>query len=379
MKIQELTSLFPSQARRQALDAMIADKSVRRISATSLSGSAAAMALAALPKGKMPVIVVGSDPDDAGYLFHDLSRLVGEQAVAFFPSAYKRDIKFGRIDPPAEILRTEALSRWHSDKNLRFVVTSPEGLAEKVASRSEVDSSILRLTVGKEVDLTETQKWLRSNSFTQVDYVYEPGQFAVRGSILDIFGYSNELPYRIDFFGDEIDSIRTFDIETQLSREQENQSPCPPTWPLHPQAARSCGLSTPRLSSRRDGSRSSPRVMEIASQQFSPSGLVAGEGDPEAMKQAVDPDEFVSDLNAMKQLSFTASDRPEFPGYPVIDYDCTPRASITKTSTSSPNPSLGSLPRDSTSSSSPTPQNRPTDSATSSPTEATPFPSPRSR
>lgn len=326
MKIQELTSLFPSQARRQALDAMIADKSVRRISATSLSGSAAAMALAALPKGKMPVIVVGSDPDDAGYLFHDLSRLVGEQAVAFFPSAYKRDIKFGRIDPPAEILRTEALSRWHSDKNLRFVVTSPEGLAEKVASRSEVDSSILRLTVGKEVDLTETQKWLRSNSFTQVDYVYEPGQFAVRGSILDIFGYSNELPYRIDFFGDEIDSIRTFDIETQLSREQEKSISVSSNV-----ASSSSGGSLLRfidsktLIAARSFSLLATRVTEIASQQFSPSGLVAGEGDPEAMKQAVDPDEFVSDLNAMKQLSFTASDRPEFPGYPVIDYDCTPQ------------------------------------------------------
>ncbi len=326
MKLQQLTSLFVTPARQQALEAMIGDRSVKRINAISLSGSSPAMMLAALSKSKRPVIVVGNDPDDAGYLYHDLSRLAGEKSVAFFPSAYKRDIKFGRIDPPAEILRTEALSRWHTDRNLRFVVTSPEGLAEKVASRDEIDSSSLIFSVGKEVDLIETQKWLRNNSFTQVDYVYEPGQFAVRGSILDIFSYSNELPYRIDFFGDEIDSIRTFDIETQLSRQQKK------TVAVSSNVASSSSgqsllqfIDSKTLIAARSFSLLKARINEIASQQFSPSGLIAGEGDPEAMKQVVDAQEFIQELESFKQLAFTASNQPEFNSHPTIDYNCSPQ------------------------------------------------------
>lgn len=100
------------------------------------------------------------------------------------------------------------------------MVTYPEALAEQVASRDSVDTHTLRLSKSRSADLTETIAWLRDNGFKQVDYVYEPGQFSSRGSILDIYGYSNELPFRLDFFGDDIDSIRSFNVDTQLSAER---------------------------------------------------------------------------------------------------------------------------------------------------------------
>lgn len=326
MTLKELSGAFPGEARAKAVRALLSDPKVRRIDAVSLAGSSAAMMLASLPRLKYPVIVVGDNPDDAGYLYHDLSRIIGEESVLIFPSAYKRDIKYGRIDPPSEILRSEALSRWHTDPALRFVVTSPEAMAERVASREVVDSATLNLVSGGEADLTEVQKWLRSNGFKQVDYVYEPGHFAVRGSILDIFGYSFELPFRIDFFGDEIDSIRTFDIETQLSRDKVDRvavttdvatsaDGCSILRFVNPQtliAVRSPGLLTGRIN-------------DIASQSFSSSALLADEGDPDAMKHAVDADEFAADFDKFRQLAFTAAKKGSFTDCPAIDFCCSPQ------------------------------------------------------
>lgn len=151
MTLTDLEEGFIASAKQNALSKLVADKKTLRIAATSLPGSAAAMMIAGLPKRKAPTLVVGDSPDDAGYLYHDLSRLAGEEAVLIFPSAYKRDIKYGRVDPPSEILRTEALARWHSDSQPRFVVTSPEALAERVAPRDDVDHSTLRMKVGQEI------------------------------------------------------------------------------------------------------------------------------------------------------------------------------------------------------------------------------------
>lgn len=185
----------------------------------NLAGSSPAVMFSGLPVSTAsPIIIIGDSLDDAGYLYHDLSRICGEEAVAILPSGYKRDIKYGQVDPPSQILRTEALNRLANGVGLRFLVTYPEALAERVASRETISSHTLHIAKGVATDLTETVKWLRENGFTGQDYVYEPGHFAVRGSILDVFGYNNELPYRFDFFGDEVDSIRTFNIETQLIR-----------------------------------------------------------------------------------------------------------------------------------------------------------------
>lgn len=219
MTLQELSDKFLSSPRGQALKKAIGSRT-RVISVYNLAGSAPAMMLGALAPRKVPTVVVADSLDDAGYIYHDLTRILGEEKVAMFPSGYKRDIKYGQVDPPSQILRTEALNRWHTTSAPQYVVTYPEALAEKVASRQTIDDHTIHLVTGEEHDLVKIIRWLRDNGFSEVDYVYEPGQFASRGSILDIFGYSNELPLRIDFFGDEIDSIRLFNIETQLSEQK---------------------------------------------------------------------------------------------------------------------------------------------------------------
>ncbi|MBR1934927.1 MAG: transcription-repair coupling factor [Muribaculaceae bacterium] len=185
-----------------------------------LAGSVLSTLIVQLPQQEAPYLLVAADLDEAGYLYHDLRQLTGDDSAQFFPSGYKRALKYGQIDEAQQILRTQVLNRWHSDPTLRFVVTYPEALAERVARRDVVESKSLHIVVGNEVDLTEACVALREMDFEEKDYVYEPGQFSLRGSILDVYSYSNELPYRIDFFGDEVDSIRTFDVETQLSRER---------------------------------------------------------------------------------------------------------------------------------------------------------------
>ena len=191
MTIQQLSDEFMTARRREALQKALGGEAAI-VSVYNLAGSAPAMMLGAIPPRKVPTVVVGDSLDDAGYLYHDLSRLVGEDKVLMFPSGYKRDIKYGQVDPPSQILRTEALNRWYSEHPPVYVVTYPEALAEKVARREVIDKHTLHLRKDTQVDLMETIKWLRANGFLEVDYVYEPGQFAARGSILDIFGYSNE-------------------------------------------------------------------------------------------------------------------------------------------------------------------------------------------
>ena len=126
------------------------------------------------------MLVIGDSLDDAGYLYHDLSRVLGESAVLMFPSGYKRSIKYGQVDPPSQIMRTEVLNHWFDDPSLRYVVTYPEALAEHVATRDTIEAHTLQLAVGSTVDLAETEKWLRENGFQEVDYVYDPAisQFA---------------------------------------------------------------------------------------------------------------------------------------------------------------------------------------------------------
>jgi transcription-repair coupling factor (superfamily II helicase) len=159
------------------------------------------------------------DAEEAGYFYHDLCQVMGDKQVLFFPSSYKRAIKYGQKDPASEILRTEVLSQaTHHD--LLYIVTYPEALAEMVVTRKQLDARRLTLEQNQTISVDAICKTLREFGFHEVDYVYEPGQFALRGSILDVYSYSHEFPFRIDFFGDDIDSIRTFEVENQLSKER---------------------------------------------------------------------------------------------------------------------------------------------------------------
>ncbi len=326
MTIQQLSDEFMTSRRRDAITKALGGEAAI-ISVYNLAGSSPAMMLGALPKREVPTVVVGDSLDDAGYIYHDLTRLVGESGVVMFPSGYKRDIKYGQVDPPSQILRTEALNLWHSDRAPLYVVTYPEALSEKVARREVIDRHTLHLRKNSEVDLIETIKWLRENGFIEVDYVYEPGQFAARGSILDIFGYSHELPFRIDFFGDEIDSIRAFNIETQLSETKIDEVAI-----TSGVASQSSGeslleyIDPTTLFVVRDAAFTVERIKAIGNEEMSQSAIVAGESDANAMKQVVDGVIFERKFATFPQLRFTAASQPDPEAKAAIDFKCSPQA-----------------------------------------------------
>ncbi len=167
-------------------------------------------------------LIVLPDKEEAAYLYNDLVNLLGDKTVLFFPSSFKRSVQYWQKDNENVVLRTNVLSNSH-EKNDCFIVTFPEALLEKVISRIKLEKNTLQLKTGEEISIDFINDVLTEYRFQLVDFVYEPGQYAIRGSIVDIFSFSNEDPYRIDFFGDEVDSIRTFNIENQLSKEKLEQ------------------------------------------------------------------------------------------------------------------------------------------------------------
>lgn len=193
-----------------------------------LRGSAPALMLgAAAHECPSPYLFVLNDEEEAGYFYHDLRQLLGDECVLFFPSSYRRAVKYGQRDAAQEILRTDVLSRlsrWESIPTEEHpmplcVVTFPTALAERVASRKELTDHSLTLHTGEEYDIIALTRRLEEVGFHRRDYVYEPGEYALRGSILDVFSFSSELPFRIDFFGDEVETIRTFEVQSQLSKQ----------------------------------------------------------------------------------------------------------------------------------------------------------------
>jgi len=220
--IEELLQLYARSPKVAAAAKVMEDSSVRTVFLQGLTGSSAAMVFGGVAgRTTGAVVFIMNDADDAGYLYHDLTQLLGTERVLFFPSSYRRAVKYGRRDAAGEILRTEALTRLGGG-GAPYIVTYPEAVAELVVSQKHLGDRTLSLRRNATVDVGDTVRTLRDFGFREVDYVYEPGQFARRGSILDVFSYSCEYPYRIDFFGDEIDSIRTFEVESQLSREKRD-------------------------------------------------------------------------------------------------------------------------------------------------------------
>ena len=326
MDLKQLCEKILTPGRREAVESDVNDNSCRRISLYGLAGSSAPMLMSALPSRGRPMLVIGDSLDDAGYLYHDLSRVLGESAVLMFPSGYKRSIKYGQVDPPSQIMRTEVLNHWFDDPSLRYVVTYPEALAEHVATRDTIEAHTLQLAVGSTVDLAETEKWLRENGFQEVDYVYDPGHFAVRGSILDIYGYSCEEPFRIDFFGDEIESIRTFNIETQLSESKHDRISI--TSNVSQQGKGESLLDyipADTLLWVRDADYTLQRIEAISTETFSDSALIADEGDKDALKHVVEPDRFAESLKSMRQIRFSAAANADADASAAIDFGCTPQ------------------------------------------------------
>ena len=233
MDIQGVLDLYANSPQSAALAKVLGDKSVDTAYIGGASASAVPVLFASVARsvGRLCLFVL-DDTEEAGYFYHDLTQMLGSRDVLFFPSSYRRQVKYGQRDSANEILRTEVLGRLlaaPSSSTLGeaggalYVVTCPEALSELVVSRRKLDERTVILDAGSMHDIVRLGRQLRELGFSEVDYVYEPGQFAVRGSILDVFSFSSEYPFRIDFFGDEIDSIRTFEVQSQLSRDKRER------------------------------------------------------------------------------------------------------------------------------------------------------------
>ena len=222
MKLSALQEVFETHKNISAITASLSQN--KNIYAKGLQGSSAAMFASAIyHKTDKCFLFVLNDSESAGYFYHDLIQILDSEKVLFFPSAYKRAIKYGQIDTANEILRTEVIGKLQTENKHLIIVTYPEALAEKVVAKSILEKNTIHIKTDEEIDRGFVSEMLDSFGFEYVDYVYEPGQYAIRGSILDVFSFSYEFPYRIDFFGDEVSTIRTFDIETQLSKERLQQ------------------------------------------------------------------------------------------------------------------------------------------------------------
>ncbi len=228
MDIKDIRQLYAMAPQTGALLKLLQDKQGGNIFLQGQQASATPLLFASVAeKTVQTFLFVLQDADEAGYFYHDLTQVMGTENVLFFPSSYKRSVKYGQRDSANEILRTEVLAKV-SARDVKahealFIVSYPEALAKLVISKKHLDERRLSLKTGQQqIDITDVAHTLRDYGFQEVDYVYEPGQFAVRGSILDVYSFSCEYPYRIDFFGREIDTIRTFEVQDQLSKDKQS-------------------------------------------------------------------------------------------------------------------------------------------------------------
>ena len=325
MDTEQLYTLFNTPARIKALQHFISDKKKGTLHINGLQGSAAALLFSSLLSSNRHFILVANDLEEAGYLYHDLVQIKGETSILFFPSGYKRAIKYGQSDSANEILRTEALNRLQEKNKALIIVTYPEALAEKVVKADLLNQKTLRLKKNEYIESTVVADTLFEYGFERVDYVYEPGQYAVRGSILDVYSFSNELPYRIDFFGDEIESIRTFDIETQLSNEQlDNISVIP-----NMSENGIFGESLPEFIDEsviwafHDFTFSVNKIEAITNEAISPQLLIAEEGDINAIKKIINPVKFKKRILEFKRIEFGSRTQTTYSA--ILHIECQPQ------------------------------------------------------
>ncbi len=214
-------SLFRESSALTALKTQLTEQTRDNCVAAGLVGSALSISIAELFKETaLPFLLILNDKEQAAYHLNDLENILGDESVLFYPGSYRRPYQIEQTDNANVLLRSEVLNRINSRKKPALIVTYPEALFEKVVTKKELEKNTLKISVGENLSIDFVNEVLFEYNFKRVDFVTEPGEFSVRGGILDVFSFSNDEPYRIEFFGDEIDSIRTFDVETQLSLEQ---------------------------------------------------------------------------------------------------------------------------------------------------------------
>lgn len=215
-----ISNLFSQSPQLEKLQTSISNKeSITNLK--GLYGSSKSFVVAeSFKKAALPFLIILNDKETAAYFLNDLEQLIGEKDVLFYPGSYRRPYQIEETDNANVLLRAEVLNRINSRKKPAIIVTYPDALFEKVVTRKELDKNTLKIKLNDTISLDFLNEVLFEYQFKRVDFVTEPGEFSVRGGIVDVFSFSHDQPYRIEFFGDEVDSIRTFDIETQLSTDK---------------------------------------------------------------------------------------------------------------------------------------------------------------
>lgn len=222
MDIQEIIGKYAATEQLTNLATAIVKKNPK-IHAKGLIGSSDAVIASSLyHMQQRPFVFILPTHEDASFFLADLESLFDKQ-ILFFPSSFRKAYDFTQLDGTHVLQRAETLSSLHHTSELpKIVVSYPEAIAEKVINRDDLEKNTLEIRVNTKLSIDFINEFLYEYDFERVDFVYEPGQFAIRGGIVDIFSYSNDLPYRVEFFGDEIETIRTFDIESQVSVKKIN-------------------------------------------------------------------------------------------------------------------------------------------------------------
>lgn len=225
MTINELRDLYLSHPKVEMLSKALSETQHKRFHLRGLSGSVDAFIIAAIAsKNSFPHLVIASDKEEAAFIYNDIETIFSvRENVLFFPSSARQPYKPESIDNANVLMRAEVLNALNNhDQRTKIIVTYPEALYEKVVTRQHLKTNTLELVHKGKYSLDFIDELLLDFEFEKVDYVFEPGQFSIRGGIVDVFSFSNEDPYRIEFFGDEVDSIRTFDTITQLSKQKHS-------------------------------------------------------------------------------------------------------------------------------------------------------------
>ena len=220
MSKQEIVNQYQESVKvKQILKQIQLDKN--QIQITNLVGSLMSFVISeTFKKDDKSYLLIFNDKEEAAYHLNDLEQLLDQKNVLFYPGSYRRPYQIEETDNANVLMRSEVLNRINSRKKPTIIVSYPEALFEKVVTKKDLERNTLKLSVSESVSLDFVNEILFEYNFNRVDFVTEPGDFSVRGGIIDVFSFSNDVPFRIEFFGDEIDSIRTFDVETQLSKEK---------------------------------------------------------------------------------------------------------------------------------------------------------------
>jgi len=219
-----LFKIFDSSPKIQQIVDRLQEQNPVKLHLDGLIGSSISIVVHSLfKKAEHPFLIVLNNKEEAAYYLNDLEQLIGEQDVLFYPGSFRRPYQIEETDNANVLLRAEVLNRINSRKKPAVIVSYPEALFEKVVTRKDLDKNTLKVTVGDKISIDFINEVLFEYEFKRVDFITEPGEFSVRGGIVDVFSFSNDNPYRIEFFGDEVESIRSFDVATQLSIEKQKK------------------------------------------------------------------------------------------------------------------------------------------------------------